>query len=468
MQPTEIPVEWQMEDPPLPPQRWHRWTARDIEAAAASTDEILDDRLGWPRGSTGALVVGFEQGYSRALGWESDDEEFGPAIRAAALVFKRGIGFRRDSGSISGGRQRQGRYVISIHADAPDFANLVGSAEFPIIDGNVLRAWPAQPASARCLAMTLDEHEKNLQSVALILDTWRAAGQPKVWTVIGGGLLTDVTAFAAALVHCDLRLIPTTLLAMADACLGGKTGVNFAPYGKNQVGAFHFPSRVDVWVGWFTTRPPRQLRAGAMECIKHAFLSGDLALAAAIAHAIHRNQTEDLTLLLPRIIQVKSDVVSEDPGENGKRAILNLGHTLAHALETFAHERTTGETTILHGEALGVGLAYALLLSREIAGLAVETLESMLALLHLSDGLISASELARRIGVPSLDDDEIFSKIWALTAHDKKNIHGSESVNFVLLHAPGHIARGRNGEWTLPVTIDAARKTWDELLPRLR
>jgi 3-dehydroquinate synthetase len=466
MQATDIPVEWEIEEPPLPPRTWLRWTERDAAEATEATDQSLDDRLGWPRGTTGALVAGFERQLSRTTGWESDDVEFGPAARAAALVYKRGVAFRPNDETPFRSRRRQGRYVIGIQTDAPDFSRLIGPDELPIIDSNVLRGWPAIPTSVRQLAMTLDEHEKSLQSVALILDTWRASGRPSSWVVVGGGLLADVAAFAAALAGCEVRFVPT-MLAMADACVGGKTGVNFAPYGKNQVGAFHFPWAVDVWTGWLATLPQRHLVAGAAECVKHALLCGDLELGKAIATATATGQLAALSPLLPRIIKVKSDVVAEDPGEAGKRAILNLGHTLAHALEAMAHERTTGETTILHGEAVAVGIAYALLLSRDVAGLAPGELEAMIDLLGRAGSLPTTTELARRIGVPSATEDEVFDALWALAAHDKKNLGGDGQIGFVLLKAPGVLARGTAGQWTLPVGRDVAREAWDELLTRL-
>jgi 3-dehydroquinate synthetase len=467
LQPADIPVEWEIEEPPLTPRTWHRWTDREAAEATEITDESLDDRLGWPRGTSGALVAGFERQLSRATGWESDDVEFGPAARAAAMVYKRGVAFRPNDETPFHSRRRQGLYSIGIQTDAPDFARLIGPGELPIVDSNVLRGWPAIPTSVRQLAMTLDEHEKNLQSVALVLDTWRASGRPSSWVVVGGGLLADVAAFAAALAGAEVRFVPTTLLAMADACVGGKTGVNFAPYGKNQVGAFHFPWAVDVWTGWLATLPQRQLAAGAAECVKHALLCGDLELGKAIAAATGKGQLAALTPLLPRIIKVKSDVVAEDPGEAGKRAVLNLGHTLAHALEAMAHERTTGETTILHGEAVGVGIAYALLLSRDVAGLAPGELEAMIDLLRQAGTLPTTTDLARRIGVPSATEDEVFDALWALAAHDKKNLGGDDQIGFVLLKAPGVVARGTAGQWTLPVSRDAARETWDELLTRL-
>lgn len=467
MQPNDIAVEWTITSPPIPSRRWHRWSVQEAETALTLTDETLDDRLNWPRGSYGALCAGFEKGLTRATGWESDDEEMGPAIRTAAGVFKRGVGFRTPQGTPFSAQHRQGSYAIRIHTEALNFAKLIAPHEFPIIDGHVLRAWPSLPAGARCLAMTLDEQAKTLHSVALILDTWRALGRPKSWVVVSGGLIADVAAFAAYLANCQIRFIPTTLLAMADACLGGKTGVNFAPYGKNQVGAFHFPTIVDVWVDWLSTLPLRQLRAGGFECIKHAFLAGDLALAKAVAGAINHNQLHVLSPLLAPIIQVKANIVAEDPGEAGKRAVLNFGHTLAHALETLSQEQTSGEATILHGEAVGIGMLYALLLSRDVAGLPRSSADGMLDTLWASNALLSTHELAHCLAASSLDGDVIFDQIWARAIHDKKNLARHAAINFVLLKGPGQVAQDAQGEWTLPVTREVARKAWVELLARL-
>jgi 5-deoxy-5-amino-3-dehydroquinate synthase len=159
---------------------------------------------------------------------------------------------------------------------------------------------------------------------------------------VGGGVVTDVAGFAAASYHRGIRFVsvPTTLLGMVDAAIGGKTGVNL-PEGKNLVGAFWQPSAVLCDTETLTTLPPREYRCGLGEMAKYHFLTGDDLGAL------------DLDARVARCVQIKADVVSSDEREGGRRAILNYGHTLAHAIEI------VGDYSLRHGEAVGIGLVYA-------------------------------------------------------------------------------------------------------------
>ncbi len=170
---------------------------------------------------------------------------------------------------------------------------------------------------------------------------------------VGGGLVTDVAGFAAASYHRGVPVVhvPTTLLGMVDAAIGGKTGVNL-PEGKNLVGAFWQPTAVLCDTDALATLPPRELRSGQGELAKYHFLTGDDLLAL------------DLSERIAAAVRIKADVVAgderEDPDNRRGRAILNYGHTLAHALEIeTAHD-------LRHGEAVGIGLAYAAALARRL------------------------------------------------------------------------------------------------------
>lgn len=467
MQPNEISIKWQLNLDFAPPRTWYRWDNPQLAQALAATDAQLDSRLAWPIGTSGILLAALANGLPRSTGWECDTQDAPAATAAlacAAKFYKRGVAWRSGAQTEDHSSAATGHYSITIHPSSIDAHRLLQDSEFLVIDGNVLRHWPNLANTSQCLAMHLSEHEKTLSTVALILETWRRLGQAKTWTVVGGGLLADVAAFAASLVDCNLRLIPTTLLAMADACVGGKTGVNQAPFGKNQIGSFYFPQAVDVWTGWLATLPLRELRAGAAECLKHAFLCGDSQLAQQIAEATTRHDLRTLSALLPRIIKVKADLVSADPGETGLRAILNFGHTLAHALEAMAHDRTTGDTTILHGEAVGVGLAYALLLSHLQINLDATELDAMLSALRHAGLLMTRDELCLRIGVPDLNPSGVFDQLWTYALHDKKNQNRVDTIEFVLMARSGHIAQGHGGQWTWPVDKTFALQAWHKLI----
>ncbi len=166
---------------------------------------------------------------------------------------------------------------------------------------------------------------------------------------VGGGMVTDVAGFAAASWHRGIPVVhvSTSLLGMVDAAIGGKTGVNL-PEGKNLVGAFWQPSGVVCDLDALATLPPREMRCGLGEMAKYHFLTGDDLLAM------------DLDERIARCVQIKAEIVAADEREGGRRALLNYGHTLAHALETATdHE-------LAHGEAVAIGLIFAAELAHEL------------------------------------------------------------------------------------------------------
>ena len=175
---------------------------------------------------------------------------------------------------------------------------------------------------------------------------------------LGGGVVGDTAGFAASVYHRGIAVVqaPTTLLAQVDAAIGGKTAVNL-PEGKNLVGAFHQPLAVYADVTTLATLPPREYRAGLGEVAKYALMPDGERVSAIVgrrAPAIVAREADVLTDLVAACAAMKAHVVSADPQERtGLRATLNLGHTLAHALES------VGGYELLHGEAVAVGLVFA-------------------------------------------------------------------------------------------------------------
>ncbi len=199
------------------------------------------------------------------------------------------------------------------------------------------------------------EEHKTLESwqrvVAEIL-----AGRPDRRTVVfafGGGVIGDLAGFSAACVLRGLPLVqvPTTLLAMVDASVGGKTGVN-TPAGKNLVGAFYQPAGVWAALDTLRTLPERELQCGLGEIVKHAILAGEVGLAALedSAAALRRGEPAALAAAILASIAVKARIVERDPAEHGERVLLNLGHTLGHAIES-----TAGYGRYSHGTAVAIG-----------------------------------------------------------------------------------------------------------------
>jgi len=180
-----------------------------------------------------------------------------------------------------------------------------------------------------------------------------------VFAGVGGGVVTDMTAFAASVYMrgCRLVLVPTTLLAMVDAALGGKTGIDYGGY-KNLVGTFYPAHELRIWPGALATLPERDFRSGLAEAIKHAFLVDThlLELFETRREAVLARDPATLEELVFRAVMVKVGVVERDLRETGERAFLNLGHTFGHALEAVVG--FDGSWT--HGEAVCWGMGRAL------------------------------------------------------------------------------------------------------------
>lgn len=224
---------------------------------------------------------------------------------------------------------------------------------------------------------------------------------------VGGGMVTDVAGFAAASWHRGVAVVhvSTTLLGMIDAAVGGKTGVNLAE-GKNLVGAYWQPSGVICDLDALSTLPPRELRCGRGEMAKYHFLTGDDLLSMGEAERI------------ARCVQIKAEVVASDEREGGRRALLNYGHTLAHALEI-----ETGYV-IAHGEAVGIGLIYAAHLAHHLGRISAERVQQ-----HY-DVVGGAYELDT-----ALPDGLSPQRMVELMSRDKKVLDGE--LTFVLDGANG-------------------------------
>lgn len=207
------------------------------------------------------------------------------------------------------------------------------------------------------------EAAKSLDQLGRVLSALAAAGISRdgVVVALGGGVVGDLAGFAAGVYLRGVRLvqIPTTLLAMVDSSVGGKTGVNL-PEGKNLVGVFHQPQAVLVDLDWLDTLPPREFAAGMAEVVKYGVIR-DPGLFA----QVEKGRPENLTAVIRRCVEIKAEVVVSDEKEvTGQRAVLNFGHTLGHAIEQCA-----GYGELLHGEAVAIGISGACYLSEKICGL---------------------------------------------------------------------------------------------------
>lgn len=210
------------------------------------------------------------------------------------------------------------------------------------------------------------ETAKSLSTVEELCSAFAGWGLTRADVVVGvgGGVVTDVAGFAAASYHRGLPVVhvATTLLAQIDAAIGGKTGVNL-PEGKNLVGAFWQPAAVLCDTTVLETLPEREMACGLGEMAKYHFLGGDdLGGGDLGGGGTAADDGPGLTLeqRVARCVQIKAEVVAADEREAGRRAVLNYGHTLGHALET------TGRYDLRHGEAVAIGLVYAAELARSL------------------------------------------------------------------------------------------------------
>ncbi len=462
-----LDISWAFADPPVKPANWGRF---ETLPAPLPGDADLEQKLGFPAGTLAVFRLGFEKKLGRTVGW--DDLRPGATlpspIAAAAASFKRGVA-SRVAGKAADPKPASGSYPVKFIQCALPPIEIIDPRGLVIVDANVAKLWPDLPSREKFLVLSLDEHQKTLAAVATILDAWRAANQPPVWTVIGGGLLSDVAGYAAKLAGARAHLIPTTLLAMADASVGGKTGVNFPPHGKNQVGAFYAPAGVHVWTGWLKTLPEREIIAGGAECLKHCFLSGEMNLATKIADLIAAKDHDGLALLLPDVVKFKADVVKEDPSETGRRAILNFGHTMGHALEGISQKNTKGEDTLLHGEAVALGMIFATVLSRRVGNLPSEHAERIIDLIRRAGGVPPSDVLKSRLGVADWKSPAFFAEVVRLVGNDKKNTGGvSATSSWILLDAPGKVSRESIKEWTISLFETEIQGAMGEFLKTLR
>ena len=261
------------------------------------------------------------------------------------------------------------------------------------------------------------EHEKTLQTIERICGELISthAGRKSVLIALGGGVIGDITGFAAACYQrgIDFVQVPTTLLAQVDSSVGGKTGVNHS-LGKNMIGAFHQPQAVIADLDTLKTLPPRQISAGIAEIIKYGLIL-DADFFAWLEHnmsALRALETEAVVYAVYRSCQIKAEVVAQDEKEtSGYRMLLNLGHTFGHAIET-----GLGHKGWLHGEAVACGMVMAAKFSVQRGWISPMDLERIIALIE-------------QAGLPVNKPDDLGAeKILELMQHDKKNVAGKQCL----------------------------------------
>ena len=326
------------------------------------------------------------------------------------------------------------RYPIRIGAGLLDDHAWAGSIRgrdvLIVTDAHVAPLYLARVEAAlgekrvKTLTLPPGEKEKTLarfgEAIAALAEL-RASRDATV-VALGGGVVGDLAGFAAA---CWMRgvafvQLPTTLLAMVDSSVGGKTAVDL-PQGKNLVGAFHQPSAVIADIATLTTLPLRELRAGLAEVVKYGAIRDAEFFAWIEQHAaaLLARDAAALTEAVERSCRHKAEIVARDEHETGERALLNFGHTFGHALETAA-----GYGELLHGEAVAIGMLMAARLSAALGHAPPEDAERL-------------SRLLAHLGLPLFPRSSTDpAQLLELMRLDKKAVSGK--LRLILWHGVGH------------------------------
>lgn len=304
----------------------------------------------------------------------------------------------------------------------PRAAVVTNTTVGPLYLDRFRRALGAAGIDSMAVVLPDGEAHKDWATLNRVFDELLAARCERTTAVValGGGVIGDLAGFAAATYQRGVPFvqIPTTLLAQVDSSVGGKTAVNH-PLGKNMIGAFYQPRLVLADTGTLDTLPDRELRAGVAEVIKYGLIRDPefLAWLESNVERLLARDPEALDFAILRSCRNKAEVVAADERESGERALLNLGHTFGHAIET-----AMGYGKWLHGEAVAAGSVLAADLSRRLGFIGEPDLQRVV-------------DLFRRAGLPVRSPDLGAERWLDLMGHDKK-VEGGR-IRFVLLRALG-------------------------------
>lgn len=287
---------------------------------------------------------------------------------------------------------------------------------------------------AQLITIGATDTHKDLSSLSHVWEELQQGGATRHSCLInlGGGMVTDLGGFAASTFKRGINFIniPTTLLAMVDASVGGKTGINFGGL-KNEIGVFNDARTVILDTHFVETLDTENLRSGYAEMLKHGLISNEAHWAELVGFDLAAPNLEHLAQMLEQSVKVKERIVKEDPTERGLRKALNFGHTIGHAFESFSLKRAIVGPEIsnqieplLHGYAVAYGLICELYLSTLKIGFPTDKMQQTVRFIREYYGLF-----------PITCDD--YPELISLMKHDKKNTAGI--INFTLLGSIGDI-----------------------------
>ncbi len=279
-------------------------------------------------------------------------------------------------------------------------------------------------ASAHAITIKAGDVNKNIDST---MEVWRQLGnnsgtRKSLLINLGGGVVTDLGGFAASTFKRGIRFVnvPTTLLSAVDAAVGGKTGINFGGL-KNEVGVFNEADAVIISTRFFKTLPLEEVKSGYSEMLKHGLLQDTYTYERLLGYDFEHGDEEHLLALLKESVEVKANIVRQDPHEQGLRRALNLGHTAGHAFESHAMRR---KRPIPHGYAVAWGLVVELVLSNMTYDFSSARVQEFAQFIYENYGAYHIT----------CDD---YNDLLDLMRHDKKSEHGE--MNFSLLAGIGDV-----------------------------
>ena len=288
-----------------------------------------------------------------------------------------GKGFRYQA-LVGAGLMEKAGELIRERVAISDCAIIADENSARLFEAPVRNSLVEQGFQPLTIVISPGENSKSLREVERICDKMIAAGLDRTSFILGlgGGVVGDISGFVASIFHRGIPhiQIPTTLLAMIDSAIGGKTGVN-VKLGKNLIGAFHHPSLVIADVDALDSLPPQELRQGYAEIIKHGIIRD-----AEMLRHLRDRKTTDCAKLICRNITIKAQIVSKDDREvSGERAVLNFGHTIGHAIERAANFE------VPHGDCVSLGMVAACHVSMKRAGLSAAERDQVVELLQKFD-----------------------------------------------------------------------------------
>jgi len=320
-------------------------------------------------------------------------------------------------------------FTESVENEVTKLREQFGKKLFILTDSNTIQeCFPIikkkLPVNIPVFTLDAGEENKHIDSVVKVWDFLNTNGADRKSVVInlGGGVLCDLGGFAASTFKrgLDFIQIPTTLLSQVDASVGGKTGVNFKTF-KNEVGSFSFPLKVIIDSCFMKTLSQEHILSGFGELLKHAFIQDEAYYAKLKKLNLDKKELDynDLLKLVQHSVKIKEEVVLADPMENGLRKILNFGHTIGHAFESYF---LSTEKELIHGKAVAYGMLMEMYLSYLKRGFNRNKLVEVQGFINEIYGKLEF-------------DYSDYEKLYGLMTHDKKN--EDHQINFTLLEDIG-------------------------------